>query len=258
MVRFNDKGQITNFNYLVIIICMPIVLMFLTALCHFFFPPLEKVFGYCSFGSFGLILFGFFLSLIFFAKPIKSIRRDELRKHPYRGKNYFFDIIEESKRYGWSCHELDRYQIHVKGHLDSQQFEVLASYKWEGSSSKTRHQNRSENISVVIPIIESPDFYLTQGNLPGLLGEKIIKIPNFELQKVTAIGEKNQHIEFFLQVNKNTIEQLFAGVFWLSDLVFEKNQMEAIIGNDTNEQGETEIYKIVKMLCLLSESFNKK
>ena len=258
MARFNNKGQVTNFDYLVVIICIPIALMFLTAFCYFFFPPLGKLLGYCCFGSFGLIFLGFFLSVFFFAKPVKSTRRAELRKHPHRGKNYYFDIIEEAGKYGWSCQEVDRYQICVKGSLGSQQFEILASYKWEGSVSQTRRKHRSENISVVIPIVESPDFYLRQGNLPGLLGEKIIKIPNFKLQKVTAIGERNQHIEYFLQSNKNTIERLFSGDFWLSDLVFEKNKMEAIVGNDTNAQGETEIYKIVQTLCLLSENFNNK
>ena len=259
-MRDINKGQITNFDYLIVIICVPITLIFLTVFCHFFLPPLEKTLGYCSFGSFGLILFGFFVSLFFFAKPVKSIRRDELRKHPNRGKNYFFDIVEEARQYGWSCQESDRYQICVKGSLGTQQFKIFASYKFEGSSSGRMPRYRSENISIAVPIMKSPDFYLTQGNLPGLLGERIIKIPNFSLQKVTAIGDSNQHIENFLQGNKNTVEQLFGGEgsgVWLSDLVFEKNTMEAIIGNDTNDQGRTEIYRIVTMLCQLSESFNK-
>lgn len=245
--------EITNFNYIILVILIPFVFIILTIISHYIFPPLAKIFVYATFGSFWLIVVSFFLVLIFFSKTVKSIRRSEERATLLKKEHYFFDLINEARKYGWLHQEESRTKVTIQGNINSTNFTIYASYEYE-LGRKYRH--REERISIVFDIKNSPTFYLTQGNLPGLLGEKIIKIPNFKLNGVTPIGEDDPRVQEFIIESKSNIEFLFKEKGYLSDLVFENNIMEAIILSDTNEKGETEIYRIVSILFEIARSFN--
>lgn len=254
-VNMDNVGQIASdqFNYILLVVAIPFVLFVLTGLSYFIYPPVSSILFIITIFSLFVILGGGFLLALVFGKPIVSKRAEVQSKRGLSlNKQYFFDLIDEAKRAGWEVIEKNPYEITIKGLEKGISFEIYASY----SKSWGKKKSRSENLTVNFLIKNGPTFYFTQGNLPGLFGEKIIGKNRINLNGVTPIGEETPEVVNFIVQNKSNVEYLFKEKDYLSELHFEDGQMDCVILNDMDNEGNTKIKEIIEKLAYLATNFN--
>lgn len=213
----------------------------------------------------GIIVQGIFL--LFMIVVILSVgfnlyrlvkRRVKPGAASFSGQNYFFDLIEKARDNNWQASEEGRQSVKINGEENGLAFEIEASMEIKRTSFRKKTKSSvEEEISVFFELETPKEFYITSGNLLGLLGEKIISTGDYRVNGATVVGESSPLVEQFILRSKPVLEYLFRETSFVSEVYFEEGKMEAALLYDTNADGETEISAIVQKLSVLAQNYNR-
>jgi hypothetical protein len=145
-----------------------------------------------------------------------------------------------------------KYRTEIKGNINGGNFSLEANYEKMGPSSKD-FAHRIEKIFLMFPVCSSPKFYFAQGNLPGSWERKSSAREIIHWTKSAYLGKALQKF-FNSSCKPNQKSTTCSGKNpILPVLEFEKGEMIATILSDYNDERETEITKIVKLLSEIVE-----